>query len=135
MLSIPSCFLIYLTVDFHIFDNLSSLTESASQTPNQVDLFGESLIGDLMDAPTSVPTEALVMNANSEEVDLFADAAFVSAPPQAGKEGSSQTQVRYLAILNSGNEMLCFSFWLVCHIKLEKAVIHLTLCRPRRILI
>ncbi|KAJ6725244.1 hypothetical protein OIU85_023097 [Salix viminalis] len=47
-----------------------------------------------MDAPTPVPTEALVMNANSEEVDLFADAAFVSAPPQAGKEGSSQTQTK-----------------------------------------
>ncbi|KAJ6406445.1 hypothetical protein OIU84_010044 [Salix udensis] len=72
----------------------TSSTKSASQTPNQVDLFGESLLGDLMDAPTSVPTEALVMNANSEEVDLFADAAFVSAPPQAGKEGSSETQTR-----------------------------------------
>ncbi|KAJ6745674.1 EPSIN/ENT-RELATED [Salix koriyanagi] len=70
----------------------TSSTKSASQTPNQVDLFGESLIGDLMDAATPVPTEALVMNANSEEVDLFADAAFVSAPPQAGKEGSSETQ-------------------------------------------
>jgi hypothetical protein len=99
-----------LTLDFHIFDFLSSLTESASQTSNQVDLFGESLIGDLMDAPPSVPTQALVMNGNSAEVDLFADAAFVSAPPQAGKEASSQTQVRYLAILISGNEMLCFSF-------------------------
>lgn len=72
----------------------TSSTKSASQTSNQVDLFGESLIGDLMDAPTSVPTEALVMNGNSAEVDLFADAAFVSAPPQAGKEASSQTQTK-----------------------------------------
>lgn len=81
--------------DFDDFDPRgTSSTKSASQTSNQVDLFGESLIGDLMDAPPSVPTEALVMNGNSAEVDLFADAAFVSAPPQAGKEASSQTQTK-----------------------------------------
>lgn len=47
-----------------------------------MDLFGQSLIDDLMDAPTSVPEEKPGMNSGSSEVDLFADAAFVSAPPQ-----------------------------------------------------
>ncbi|CAK7353084.1 unnamed protein product [Dovyalis caffra] len=72
----------------------TSSSNFATQTSTQVDLFGESLIGDLMDAPTSVPTEASVMNGKSAEVDLFADAAFVSAPPQVGKEASSLTQTK-----------------------------------------
>ena len=51
-----------------------------------MDLFGHSLIGDLMDAPASVPEEKPGMNSGSAEGDLFADAAFVSAPPQAETE-------------------------------------------------
>ncbi|XP_031250297.1 clathrin interactor EPSIN 1 [Pistacia vera] len=58
----------------------------------QVDLFGDSLIGDLMDAPTSVPAETSASNGNSSEVDLFADAAFVSAKPQPETGTSSQTK-------------------------------------------
>ncbi|PWA47661.1 ENTH/VHS-like protein [Artemisia annua] len=46
----------------------------------QVDLFGDSLIGDLLDAPKPVPSQDLNRNSKSEEVDLFADVAFVSAP-------------------------------------------------------
>lgn len=48
-----------------------------------MDLFGESLLVDLMDAPTSVSTESTTTNhAVPSETDLFADAAFVSASPQ-----------------------------------------------------
>ncbi|XP_024163253.1 clathrin interactor EPSIN 1 isoform X2 [Rosa chinensis] len=65
----------------------TSTTKAAAGSLNQVDLFGQSLIGDLMDAPASVPEEVGdLMNSGSSEVDLFADAAFVSAPPQAETE-------------------------------------------------
>ncbi|XP_062020146.1 clathrin interactor EPSIN 1 [Rosa rugosa] len=64
----------------------TSTTKAAAGSSNQVDLFGQSLIGDLMDAPASVPEEKPGMNSGSSEVDLFADAAFVSAPPQAETE-------------------------------------------------
>lgn len=47
-----------------------------------------------MDAPTSVPTEKPAVSSVSE-VDLFADAAFVSAEPHADKDASSQPQVRF----------------------------------------
>ncbi|XP_039118983.1 clathrin interactor EPSIN 1 [Dioscorea cayenensis subsp. rotundata] len=70
--------------DFDDFDPRgSSTTVSAAAKANQVDLFGESLLVDLMDAPTSVSTESTTTNhAVPSETDLFADAAFVSASPQ-----------------------------------------------------
>ena len=71
------------------------MTESTTETSNQVDLFGQSLIGDLMDAPASVPIETSPMNGNSSEVDLFADATFVSAAPQDEKAASPQSQVKF----------------------------------------
>lgn len=58
----------------------SYLTESTAGSSHEVDLFGQSLIGDLLDVPVSVPTETLTANSNSSDVDLFADATFVSAP-------------------------------------------------------
>ncbi|KAL4564722.1 hypothetical protein LXL04_028791 [Taraxacum kok-saghyz] len=76
--------------DFDDFDPRG--TSSAKAVPvssAQVDLFGQSLIGDLLDA-----TET--RNGNSsrpEEVDLFADAAFVSAPSHS----ASQTKVDLFA--------------------------------------
>ncbi|KAJ9183540.1 hypothetical protein P3X46_007381 [Hevea brasiliensis] len=72
----------------------TSSSKTAAETSNQVDLFGESLIGGLMDAPTSVSTETSTMNGNSSEVDLFADATFVSAPPQVEKGASTQSQTQ-----------------------------------------
>ncbi|RWR78196.1 Epsin domain-containing protein [Cinnamomum micranthum f. kanehirae] len=59
----------------------SSSTGPAAAKSNKVDLFGENLIVDLMDAPTSVPTERSPGSNPSNEVDLFADATFVSAAP------------------------------------------------------
>lgn len=70
---------------------LNFLTEAAVPSPNGVDLFGDSLIGDLMDAPTLVP--AGKPDSNSPEVDLFADATFVTASPQMEKELNSPLKV------------------------------------------
>ncbi|KAK3213041.1 hypothetical protein Dsin_017747 [Dipteronia sinensis] len=79
--------------DFDDFDPRGiSSNKSAAGSSKQVDLFGDSLIGDLMDAPTSVPVESSAMNGNSSEVDLFADADFVSAEPQVATGASSQTK-------------------------------------------
>ena len=64
-----------------------------------MDLFGQSLIGDLMDAPTSIPKEVPTVNSNASEVDLFADATFVSAPPHVETGGSSKTQVIYFIFI------------------------------------
>ncbi|KDP34134.1 hypothetical protein JCGZ_07705 [Jatropha curcas] len=72
----------------------TSSSKSAAETSNKVDLFGQSLIGDLMDAPTSIPTETSAISGNSPDVDLFADATFVSAPPQVEKGASSQSQTQ-----------------------------------------
>ncbi|XP_020261851.1 LOW QUALITY PROTEIN: clathrin interactor EPSIN 1-like [Asparagus officinalis] len=68
------------------------LTDTANTTSNQVDLFGESLV-DLMDAPTSTPSEpAFFSNTNTPEVDLFADATFVSASPHSEATPGSHDQ-------------------------------------------
>lgn len=72
----------------------TSSSKSAAETSNQVDLFGQSLIGDLIDAPTSVPIESSAISGDSSDVDLFADATFVSAPPQGEKGASSQSQTQ-----------------------------------------
>ena len=70
-------------------------TESTAGNSKQVDLFGQSLVGDLMDAPVPVPTEMAATNSNSSEVDLFADATFVSASPNIEAGGECESQVRF----------------------------------------
>ncbi|CAN4120240.1 unnamed protein product [Withania somnifera] len=50
---------------------------------DQVDLFGQNLIGDLLDAPTPVPADNSTVASHPSEVDLFADANFVSAKPES----------------------------------------------------
>ncbi|OVA11369.1 Epsin domain [Macleaya cordata] len=83
--------------DFDDFDPRGTSTTgsaAASVTP-QVDLFG-----DLMDAPISVAPETNAVNGNSAaEVDLFADATFVSASPklEAGPDSQAQTNVDLFA--------------------------------------
>ena len=47
-----------------------------------------------MDAPTPAPSENPAIHNSSSEADLFADATFVSAPPQVETTASSQTEVR-----------------------------------------
>lgn len=60
-----------------------------------MDLFGQDFVGDLLDEPLSVPTDnSTSLDNDPSEVDLFADAAFVSAiPPPAGGK-TPQPQVR-----------------------------------------
>lgn len=77
--------------DFDDFDPRGTSTKAPAGSSNQVDLFGQDLIGDLMDAPASVPVEKPATN-DASEVDLFADASFVSAAPHVDKGASSQPQ-------------------------------------------
>lgn len=73
---------------------LCCLTEPSSGS-QQVDLFGQDLIGDLMDVPVSVPTDkSNSLDNDPSEVDLFADAAFVSATPQPAAEKKPEPPVR-----------------------------------------
>lgn len=80
--------------DFDDFDPRgSSAAGSTNTNNNQMDLFGESLVGDLMDAPAPVPREATLLNtAVTPEDDLFADVAFESVPPLAEATEGSHTQ-------------------------------------------
>ncbi|XP_050126172.1 clathrin interactor EPSIN 1-like isoform X4 [Malus sylvestris] len=75
----------------------TSTTKAAVGSSNQVDLFGQNLMDDFIDAPASVPEEKAGMNSSSADVDLFADADFVSAPPQAATGVSSQNGVDLFA--------------------------------------
>ncbi|BBG95113.1 ENTH/VHS family protein [Prunus dulcis] len=76
----------------------TSAAKAAVASSNQVDLFGQSLIDDFIDAPTSVPAEKPGINSGSSEhhprqkTGAFADSTFVSAPPQTANGASSQTQ-------------------------------------------
>ncbi|KAM6543756.1 hypothetical protein CsatB_008203 [Cannabis sativa] len=79
--------------DFDDFDPRGTSTTKSAGSSNQADLFGDSLMGDLIDAPTAAPSENSAMHSSSSEVDMFADATFVSAPTKA----SSQTEVDLFA--------------------------------------
>lgn len=74
------------------FDDFDPRGTSNAKTDDQVDLFGQSSLIDLMDAPTPVSIETTVLNTSSSDADLFADAAFVSASPHEETGGSSQAQ-------------------------------------------
>ncbi|XP_022962529.1 clathrin interactor EPSIN 1-like isoform X1 [Cucurbita moschata] len=80
--------------DFDDFDprgtSTTTTTKAAAPSPKKVDLFGDSLIGDLMDAPTLVPPGK--PDSSSPVVDLFADATFVSASAQVEKEPNSPSK-------------------------------------------
>lgn len=60
-----------------------------------MDLFGQDFVGDLLDAPVGVPTDkSTSVDNDPSEVDLFADAAFVSATPLPGGGKNPEPQVR-----------------------------------------
>ncbi|XP_049373481.1 clathrin interactor EPSIN 1-like [Solanum verrucosum] len=78
--------------DFDDFDPRgTSSSKPSAGSSNQVDLFGQDLLGDLLDVPTPAPTATSTVNTDPSEVDLFADATFVSAKPQTETGVSSQT--------------------------------------------
>ncbi|TYH60649.1 hypothetical protein ES332_D08G309600v1 [Gossypium tomentosum] len=84
--------------DFDYFDPRgASRSNPATGDSNQVDLFGQSLMDDLFDGPASARMEHSVTSTDSTEVDLFADATFVSAPNKAVIEASPQAQVDLFA--------------------------------------
>ncbi|KAL2457487.1 Clathrin interactor EPSIN 1 [Abeliophyllum distichum] len=77
------------------FDDFDPRGTSSAKTPagsNQVDLFGQNLIGDLLDSPIPVPTAKSALNNATSEVDLFADADFVSATPQSDAAKAPEPQ-------------------------------------------
>lgn len=82
-----------------VSDACSFFTEPAAGNSQQVDLFGDSLIGDLLDTPGPLPPQTNAIDNLSSEDNLFADADFVSAAPKMETGGSSQTQVRCLLIV------------------------------------
>lgn len=57
-----------------------------------MDLFGQDFVGDLLDVSVSIPTDTSLDN-DPSEVDLFADADFVSAPPLPTGSKNSEPQV------------------------------------------
>ncbi|CAK9171447.1 unnamed protein product [Ilex paraguariensis] len=81
--------------DFDDFDprGTSSAQPNAGSS-NQVDLFGQSLVGDLLDVPAPVSTNMSSVNIKTPEVDLFADATFVSAPSHVEAGGSFEAQTK-----------------------------------------
>lgn len=58
-----------------------------------------------MDAPTSFPTEPT--HSAPTEVDLFADASFISAPPNAAVPADFHVQVGFSCFLS---KLVCIVF-------------------------
>ncbi|KAL1552374.1 clathrin interactor EPSIN 1-like [Salvia divinorum] len=84
--------------DFDDFDPRGTSSAEPSSGSQQVDLFGRDLIGDFLDDPVSVPTDLSNSLGNDpSKVDLFADAAFVSATPQPAAEKTPQFDVDIFA--------------------------------------
>ncbi|XP_057775930.1 clathrin interactor EPSIN 1-like [Salvia miltiorrhiza] len=85
--------------DFDDFDPRGISSAKPSVGSSQVDLFAQNFV-DLSDEPVSFPTDYSTTSVNnSSEVDLFADAAFVSTKPvpDSGKLPASQTNVDLFA--------------------------------------
>ncbi|XP_040949098.1 clathrin interactor EPSIN 1 isoform X2 [Gossypium hirsutum] len=79
--------------DFDDFDPRgTSSSKLAAGSSNQVDPFVPNLIDDLFDGPAPVPMEKSAVSTDSTDVDLFADATFVSAPTKVTHESSPQAQ-------------------------------------------
>ncbi|KAG8375639.1 hypothetical protein BUALT_Bualt10G0121200 [Buddleja alternifolia] len=86
--------------DFDDFDPRGTSSAKPSAGSHQVDLLGQDFVGDLLDVPVSVPTDkSASLDNDPSEVDLFADAAFVSATPQpeARKIPEPQTNIDLFA--------------------------------------
>ncbi|KAK9065547.1 hypothetical protein SSX86_014948 [Deinandra increscens subsp. villosa] len=85
--------------DFDDFDPRGTSTaKAATGSSPQVDLFGQSLIGDLLDVPPSGSTQNSNGKSKSEEVDLFADTDFVSASTNlTGGASGSENKVDLFA--------------------------------------
>ena len=78
-----------------------------------MDLFGDSLLGDLMDVPATTDVA-------SDDVDLFADAAFVSAAPRAESSGIHKQQVNLELFTWIKSTIKIFHFF-ICRIPLTSS--------------
>ncbi|CAA0821303.1 Clathrin interactor EPSIN 1 [Striga hermonthica] len=79
------------------FDPRGTLSSKPSAGSNQVDLFGENFV-DLLDAPVPISTDkSTSLHKDSSEVDLFANADFVSATPEPGKIPMPATNIDLFA--------------------------------------
>ncbi|KAL3655640.1 hypothetical protein CASFOL_000036 [Castilleja foliolosa] len=80
--------------DFDDFDPRGTSSAKPSSGSPQVDLFGQDYVGDLLDAPIGVPTDKPAsLDNDPSEVDLFADADFVSAPPLPAGPTNPEPQI------------------------------------------
>uniref|UniRef100_A0A7N0RDB7 ENTH domain-containing protein n=1 Tax=Kalanchoe fedtschenkoi TaxID=63787 RepID=A0A7N0RDB7_KALFE len=97
--------------EFDDFDPRETSTKPVAPNSSQVDLFGESLFGDLMDAPTSVPAGEIVTNSESADVNLFADATFVSAPSSKAPKSPTEIQVDLFSSQSAAAPGATFDFF------------------------
>ncbi|CAA2986971.1 Hypothetical predicted protein [Olea europaea subsp. europaea] len=65
------------------FDPRGMSSAKTSARSNQADHFGQDLMSDLLDSPIPIPMAKSDLNNDTSEIDLFADADFVSATPQS----------------------------------------------------
>lgn len=76
--------------------HLIGVDATANTTKAEVDLFGPNLMDDFMGAPSVATTDSATEK--PDEVDLFADADFVSVPPLPEPKSSSKTEVSFKLI-------------------------------------
>jgi hypothetical protein len=81
----------------NILMDLIGANATANTTKAEVDLFAPNLLDDFVDAPSAATTNSATEKV--DEVDLFADADFQSAPPQPETKPSSKTQVSFKLII------------------------------------
>jgi hypothetical protein len=86
-----------MTISKFLMD-LIGVNATANATKAEVDLFAPNLLDDIMDAPSAATTNSATEKV--DEVDLFADADFQSAPLQPEPKASSKTQVSFKLIIS-----------------------------------
>ncbi|GER38824.1 clathrin interactor EPSIN 1 [Striga asiatica] len=80
--------------EFDDFDPRGTSSAKSVSGSQPVDLFGQDFVGDLLGEPVGVPTDkSTALDNDPSEVDLFADAAFVSATPLPSIAKSPEPQI------------------------------------------
>lgn len=78
-----------------------------------MDLFGGNFV-DLFDAPVSVPAyKSTSLDADTSEVDLFADAAFVSAPSEQEATKAPIPQVNFCVVKENKEPLHIFLYLII----------------------
>ncbi|CAA0824255.1 Clathrin interactor EPSIN 1 [Striga hermonthica] len=80
--------------DFDDFDPRGTSSAKALSGSQPVDLFGQDFVCDLLGEPVGVPTDkSTALDSDPSEVDLFADATFVSATPLPSVAKTPEPQI------------------------------------------